>query len=146
MQTAIRMAAVLVLVLSLGLNWALLQSVAWVSMVVQYSRNASFPEAISKALDGKHPCSLCWMIQKGRAAEKQANQKAKLKSGMKMDCVVVSQNDAFAGRPRADSILPGAFGAPMRHEQPPKPRPRRLSYAASPIGTFWVPDGAARFA
>ena len=53
MRAAFRFATVLVLVLSLGLHWALLQSIAWVGMIASYSRVASLAEALSKTFDGK---------------------------------------------------------------------------------------------
>ncbi len=39
MSRTSKMIAVLVLVLSLGLHWAFLQSVGWVSMIVRYAQD-----------------------------------------------------------------------------------------------------------
>ena len=64
---------VLTLTLSLGAHWALLQSVAWLGMVVTYSRDASITEALSKTFDGQHPCSLCKAIAKGKRTEKKSD-------------------------------------------------------------------------
>ena len=127
MRAAIRFATVLVLVLSLGLHWALLQSIAWVGMIASYSRVASLAEALSKTFDGKHPCCLCKLIQKGRAEEKQQEQKQKVKPGSKIDLGLVWQRAAFEFTAPRAPILSFAMGAPSRHEAPPKPRPRCLS-------------------
>jgi hypothetical protein len=62
---------VLGLTFSLGLHWILLQSVAWMSMVVDYSRSAPFHEAVAKALDGEHPCKLCKFVRAGQEKEKK---------------------------------------------------------------------------
>jgi hypothetical protein len=39
----LKLPVVLALMVSIGLHWALLQSVAWVGMVVRYSRRLPFP-------------------------------------------------------------------------------------------------------
>ncbi len=62
---------VLTLTLSLGAHWMFLQSVAWVGMVVNYSHDAPFTEALSKTFDGQHPCKLCKLVQEGKAKEKK---------------------------------------------------------------------------
>lgn len=56
--------------LSLGLHWCFLQSVAWAGMIVSYSRDATFAEAISKTFDGLHPCKLCKLVQNKKHSEK----------------------------------------------------------------------------
>ena len=66
------LAIVVALACSVGLHWELLQSVAWVNMVVSYSSAAPLKEALKKTFDGKHPCSLCNEIAKGRQSEKQS--------------------------------------------------------------------------
>jgi len=127
MRAAIRFATVMVLVLSLGLHWAFLQSVAWVGMIVSYSHKASLAEAVSKTFDGKHPCCLCKMIQKGRADEKQQEQKQTVKPGSKIDLGLVWRNPTFEFADHRAPIPPCSIGAPSRREAPPKPRPRHLS-------------------
>ncbi len=66
-----KLAIVAALACSVGLHWELLQSVAWVNMVVNYSSAAPLKEALEKTFDGKHPCSLCNEIAKARQSEKQ---------------------------------------------------------------------------
>jgi hypothetical protein len=80
-------------VLSLGLHWAVLQTIAWTGIIVSYSRDASFSEAASKTLDGEHPCPMCKVIKKARTAEKQQEQEQKqqVKPGSKMDLDLVWQ-------------------------------------------------------
>jgi hypothetical protein len=63
-----RVCIVAALVLSLGLHWSVLQSAAWVGMMVSYSRDGSLSEALEKTFDGEHPCSLCKLVEKGAAS------------------------------------------------------------------------------
>jgi len=52
-----------------GGQWLMLQSVAWVNMVRDYSQNASLSQAVAKTFDGNHPCPLCRFIQKEKSAQ-----------------------------------------------------------------------------
>ena len=61
----------LTLAVVLGAHWLLLQSVAWVGMVVSYSQSAPLTEAISMTFDGEHPCKLCIAVKEGKKAEKK---------------------------------------------------------------------------
>jgi hypothetical protein len=66
-----RWPVVVALLLAIGAHWALLQTVAWAAMLVDYSRTGAFTEAVEKTFDGQHPCALCKEIQKGRQSEKK---------------------------------------------------------------------------
>ena len=63
MSRTIKITAALLLVLTLGLHWTLLQTIAWTGMIVSYSRNASLTEAVSKTFDGKHLCKMSKAIK-----------------------------------------------------------------------------------
>ena len=63
---------VIVLVLTTGLHWAALQTVAWTTMLANNLRTQSVSEAISKTFDGEHPCPLCKAIATGKKSEKQS--------------------------------------------------------------------------
>lgn len=71
MRRCARLLVLLVLSLSLGLHWAVLQTAAWTGMLVSYSRVASFQEAWQMTFDGRHPCQVCKFVEAGRAAEQQ---------------------------------------------------------------------------
>ena len=62
--------AVVLLTISLGLHWAVLQTAAWAGMLVTYSQDASWQTAVDKTFDGQHPCQLCRLVKTGRSAEK----------------------------------------------------------------------------
>ena len=61
---------VLALALSLGVHWNLLQSVAWIRMLVAYSQQADFREALAKTFGGDHPCQICKFVQDAKSAGK----------------------------------------------------------------------------
>jgi len=114
-----------VLVLSLGLHWALLQTVAWTGMLISYSRDASFKEAVGKTFDGKHPCPLCKAIKKGRAEEKQ-QEKQQSKPVSKQDLGLVWQTTRFQFDCDQDPIAERNSSMLSRADEPPKPRPRGI--------------------
>lgn len=123
MRSVVRFTTVLVLVLSLGLHWAVLQTVAWTGMIISYSRDASLSEALSKTFDGEHPCPMCKVIKKARAEEKQQEQK-QVKPGSKMDLGLVWQSTPFDFSSDRERISSPNTDAPRRSYEPPKPRPR----------------------
>jgi hypothetical protein len=123
-RSVVRFTTVLVLVLSLGLHWALLQTVAWTGMIISYSRDASFSEAVSKTFDGEHPCPMCKVIKKARAEEKDQQQKQQVKPGSKMDLGLVWQCTPFHFSSEREKISSPNTDASIRSYEPPKPRPR----------------------
>jgi hypothetical protein len=50
-----------------------LQSVAWTTMLIENSKHASPRQAIAQTFDGAHPCSICHLVNKGKASEKQSD-------------------------------------------------------------------------
>jgi len=63
---------VFALVLSMGLHWAALQTVAWTTMLaVNLSSQQSLTEAVTETFDGKHLCPLCRAIAAAKQAEKK---------------------------------------------------------------------------
>ncbi len=56
---------VLAIFLSSGGHWAVLQSVAYTRMLVEFAQMDPLGTAVSKAFDGKHSCSLCPKIRDG---------------------------------------------------------------------------------
>jgi len=68
-----RAVTIFALCCAIGLQWLALQSIAWTAMIVDYSKHASFCKAIAQTLDGAHPCSLCHIVNKGKASEKKSD-------------------------------------------------------------------------
>lgn len=55
-----------------GGHWVAFQTLAWTRMLVSYSQDTTFVDAVTKTFDGQHPCALCKTIEKGRGSQKQA--------------------------------------------------------------------------
>ncbi len=71
-----------------GGHWAILQTGAWMGMIVAYVKDGDVPAAIAKTFDGKHPCPICCAVQDGR---KQEEKKAPaLQLELKKDCIIQS--------------------------------------------------------
>jgi len=62
---------VLALVAMLGAHWALLQTVAWTTMLADNLCTHSVKEAVTETFDGNHPCCLCKAIAAGKQSEKK---------------------------------------------------------------------------
>jgi hypothetical protein len=78
-----RYVLVAALMVSIGAQWAVLQSAAWVSMAISYTlKTGSVSKGLSQTFDGTHPCKMCCMVKKGTESEKkdpkQQNAKQKL--------------------------------------------------------------------
>ena len=110
------------LIVAIGAHWALLQSVAWTSMFIAYSQNASLKEALKKTFDGKHPCNLCKVVQEGKKSERKNDVQ---KSDNKLDFFCFNELLTLES--------PAPFSCPIskpaflfhRTESPPSPPPRR---------------------
>lgn len=59
-----------ILLLTTG-QWALLQSIAWMGMIVTYSEKAPLKLALKETFDGKHPCCICKAIAAARKSRKK---------------------------------------------------------------------------
>jgi hypothetical protein len=62
---------IITLVAMLGAHWALLQTVAWTTMLAHNLCSHSAKEAVTETFDGKHPCCLCKAIATGKQSEKK---------------------------------------------------------------------------
>jgi len=69
----------LALVAAIGGHWAVLQTVAWTTMLADNLRDASLVEAVEKTFDGKHPCTLCKEISTGKKSEQKSEFQFSLK-------------------------------------------------------------------
>ena len=73
-----RVAVIGALCCAIGLHWVALQSFAWTSMLIEYSKGASLCQAIAQTFDGAHPCSLCHVVATGKASEKKTDVQSPL--------------------------------------------------------------------
>lgn len=111
------------LILGVGRPWDVLQSFAWVSMVVSYSRAYSLADAVAMTFDGKHPCKMCKSIEKGRGEEK-SQPPPELKNGSKVDVGPVWETAAFIFRCDREPVLSLVQALHARPGEPPQPRPK----------------------
>ena len=80
MRTRFQKVAVsLALIFSIGLHWPILQSVAWVNMLVAYAQEDGIEAAVVKTFDGKNPCQLCHFVAEGQKQEEKSSDKLTLK-------------------------------------------------------------------
>jgi hypothetical protein len=68
-----RVVTIFALCCAIGLHWLTLQSIAWTSMIIDYSKRGTLCQAIAQTFDGVHPCSLCHIVNKGKSAEKKSD-------------------------------------------------------------------------
>lgn len=91
MRSFCRASVIAALMLSIGLHWTVLQSAAWVGMIVSYAQDGDVSEAIEKTFDGQHPCALCKLVEQGTAKEKQPQKKAPVSKKLDMTLVAVER-------------------------------------------------------
>jgi hypothetical protein len=93
----------------LGGHWMALQSVAWLTMVIDYSKQTTLGVALEKTFDGAHPCSLCNTVSKGRSEERKDEA---VKLVIKFEAVLTS-----------DLLMPVATGTPRDFPELIQPQP-----------------------
>ena len=108
---------------SLGLHWAILQSVAWVNMAVNFSKSAPLTEALEKTFDGKHPCALCNAIAEGKRSERKQEAQPPI---VKFELFFAASRVVIYP-PSLDPLQYAAANLSASHaESPPVPPPRSL--------------------
>jgi hypothetical protein len=115
---------ILALVGATGTHWALLQSVAWTTMLADNLRTLPFSEAISRTFDGQHPCDLCLHVAEGRKAEKKTEFPPSAKR-----LEFLAEQPAFVfSAPQDFRLLPVVNDATrVLNHKPPVPPPRLLA-------------------
>jgi hypothetical protein len=110
----------IMLIVSVGAHWALLQSAAWVGMFIDYSQDSSLTISLHKTFDGQHPCCLCKAIAEGKKSEKKQQL-----SFQKQDFQFVTFEEKFHLTKFASCRIPSANTSAGRlPQQPPVPPPR----------------------
>ena len=111
----------ILLIVSIGGHWAILQSVAWMGMAINFSQTETLDEALSKTFDGKHPCKLCKFVKEGQQSEKKLDLPKV--EGKKEFCF--DSNISVPFPPSAFTlVLAPADSGLSRTETPPVPPPR----------------------
>jgi len=120
------------LVVSIGLHWAVLQSVAWVGMAVAYSvEKGSLSEGLSDTFDGDHPCPLCKAVKQGQDSEsKSQNDQApttKTKE-VKLTLALVTVPQFVFSPSAPHQWIMTSSDLKTRREEPVTPPPQRSSH------------------
>jgi hypothetical protein len=104
-------------------HWAVLQSVAWTTMLAGNLRHGSFTEAVQCTFDGKHPCCLCKAITAGKQTEKKT-EFARLVQKIEFPPMI---RFPHSFPPSQFELLPGhdTFAA-LFIQKPPVPPPRGI--------------------
>jgi hypothetical protein len=109
-------------VFSCGGQWYLLQGIAWVKMVHDYSQMVPFTEAVSMTFSGKYPCEICKAL-----AEKQQSADNAMCSFEKFEKKFFPPVSIQPTTPVSVAVQYGEFvnSFSSRTDSPPTPPPRR---------------------
>ena len=112
---------VIALVLTTGLHWAALQTVAWTTMFANNLCSDNFSCAVSRTFDGKHPCCLCKAIA---AAKQQQKKSETIAPAVRLEFPPAAKK-AVLFPPTQFEMLPlGDAVADSLPSKPPVPPPR----------------------
>src|SRR5437867_3091537 len=111
------------LLTAIGAHWAVLQSVAWTTMLAEHLRTTSLPQAVERTFDGKHPCALCKQIAKGKQTEKKSEFRVEPN---KFEFSYTAARFVFSAPTRFWEISPADSLADMLPHAPPVPPPKKL--------------------
>jgi len=121
-------ASVLVLLLA-GVQWDILQGIAWAGMLVKYTARYDLSTAAKMTFDGAHPCALCTVVASVRSAPPaDTDQLAAAPSTPMVDLDRAAGPDdhpvtrSITRRPARSEFEPASAGS-----RPPVPPPRFAS-------------------
>jgi hypothetical protein len=112
---------VLLLIVSVGGHWAIVQSVAWVTMFARFSQSMSLAQAAAYTFDGQHPCALCCAVKEGKKAERKESQ---VKPPEKMTFSLSPEPPFLPAPPPASAFFAAGFALRSFLDEPPHPPPR----------------------
>jgi hypothetical protein len=115
---------VLLVCLSLGMHWALLQGIAWTGMLISFAREGAMIEAVEKTFDGQHACALCLKVKEGRDSDEKQPQQAG-QSLKKLEAVLVAGVKLIVPAAEEMSFAVVREQSVSRNETPEMPPPRR---------------------
>jgi hypothetical protein len=116
-----RILTIIALCCAIGLQWIVLQSVAWTAMIVDHAKRATLCQAIEQTFDGAHPCSLCHAVSKGKTSERKSEAQA---SATKIDILCVARRIQLKPRVTLLSYTTISCSNSERVYSPPSPPPR----------------------
>lgn len=112
---------VFTLILTLSAHWALLQTVAWTTMLASNLQSCNVHDAMAKTFDGNHPCSLCKAI----AAAKKSEQKKQISfEKQRLEFPPVQERLVLIAPSRIDLFPEKNSSFESIPQKPPSPPPR----------------------
>ena len=106
-----------------GGHLLVIQTVAWSTMIVKYSRGVTVAEAVEKTFSGKAPCKLCKAVEAGHGDQSKIPLSLKVDKKFEIileSCPLVGSkpNDQDFQYPRSMHEM-----FPSRSQEPPQPVP-----------------------
>jgi hypothetical protein len=118
-----RIVTISALCCAIGLHWIALQSLAWATMIIDYSKRAPLCQAITQTFDGAHPCSLCHVVSKGKNSEKKQDLQS---PAPKIDIICVPSSGRLINQFIPFEYAVRDFCYSEIERAPPVPPPRSL--------------------
>jgi hypothetical protein len=109
-------------IFSCGGQWYVLQCVAWVNMIHDYSQVVPVTEAVKMTFSGKYPCPICKAI-----AERKQSENTKVAAISKYEKKFFPPSVSLAPRatpPSPETFAPWELFFQTWSETPPTPPPR----------------------
>jgi hypothetical protein len=118
-----RIITIAALCCAIGLHWIALQSLAWTTMLIDYSKRAPLCQAITQTFDGAHPCSLCHAVNAGKNSEKNSDLQS---PAQKIDMICASSTARLIQPFIPVEYAVSDFCSSEIGRSPPVPPPRRV--------------------
>jgi hypothetical protein len=118
-----RAVTIFALCCAIGLHWIVLQSLAWTTMIIDYSKRTPLCQAITQTFDGAHPCSLCHVVNAGKNSEKKSDLQS---PRPKIDMICVSPTARLIRPFIPFNYSERDFSSSQIGPSPPVPPPRLL--------------------
>ena len=114
---------VFTLIATLSAHWALLQTVAWTTMLANNLQSCNIHDAVTKTFDGDHPCNLCNAIA---AAKKSDQQKQITVEKQKLEFPPIRENLVLIAPSRLELFPRKNSSFESVPQKPPTPPPRQF--------------------
>ncbi len=124
MNVFVRVGKILVVIslaVTVGAHWALLQTVAWTTMLADNLCTHTLSESVARTFDGKYPCPICKAI----AAAKKSERKTEFALKMQKPEFPPAKENPVLIAPSEFQLLPQAnIFADSLTQKPLTPPPR----------------------
>jgi hypothetical protein len=104
-----------------GGQWAVLQSIAWTTMLADNLHSSSLKDAVTKTFDGKHPCCICKTVHEGRSEDQKKEFST---TSFKLEFPPLAENPALATPPLLQLFIRENITSESLFEKPATPPPR----------------------